>query len=78
MNDGVAGVYESFFVYKNKKNNKEKEFSQTSKEFTGLTFVDLFALGIANGKSIFFNTDLMTLCFGNLIATVLNPAQARG
>ncbi|MBB77534.1 MAG: hypothetical protein CL844_00865 [Crocinitomicaceae bacterium] len=33
MNDGVAGIYENILVYKNKKNNKEKEYSDTSKEY---------------------------------------------
>ena len=52
--------------------------STTSKAQTGLTLQDIFALGIANGKLIFFKIALVTLCFGNLIATVVNFAQARG
>ena len=32
--------------------------SETSFAQTGLTFVDKLALGIANGKLIFFKTDL--------------------
>ena len=52
--------------------------STTSKASTGLTLEDLFALGIAKGKLIFFKIVLITLCFGNLIATVFNFADASG
>ena len=40
----------------------------------GLTFPDLFALGIARGKLIFLRIFLKTLCFGNLTATESKPA----
>ena len=43
---------------------------------TGLTLVDLFALGIAKGNLIFFKIDLTILCFGNLTPMVFNPALA--
>ena len=49
--------------------------SKTSFALTGLTFVDLFALGIASGKSMFLNKFLIFV-FGNLMATVSNFAQA--
>ena len=37
---------------------------------------DWLALGIAKGKSIFFKIALITLWWGNLIATVLRLASA--
>ena len=52
--------------------------SNTSSAVTGLTFVDLLALGIAKGNLIRFSRDLTILCFGNLIAIVFNFAEASG
>ena len=34
MNDGIAGVYESLLVYKNKNTGEIKEYSSTSEEYT--------------------------------------------
>ena len=50
--------------------------SNTSFAHVGLTLLDLFALGIAKGKSI-FNKDLINLCLGNRTAIVLSSAEAR-
>ena len=50
--------------------------SNTSSALTGLTLDDLFALGIAKGKSTFCKIALVVLFFGNLTATVLKFAQA--
>ena len=51
--------------------------SATSKAFTGLIPVDLFALGIANGKFNLLNIILIFLLLGNLTATVLSFAVAK-
>ena len=52
--------------------------SKTSSALTGLKFEDLFALGIASGKLTLFKMALTIKCFGNLMATVFNFAQAEG
>ena len=52
--------------------------SKTSKGFTELTPDDIFALGMARGKSSFFNNSLIILFFGNLMPTVFKFAQALG
>ena len=50
--------------------------SNTSSAFTGLSFEERFALGMARGKFENLSIDFMTLWFGNLIATVFNLAKA--
>ena len=45
---------------------------------TGLTLDDLFALGIANGKLIFFNIVLINLCLGKRTAIVFKFAHTKG
>ena len=50
--------------------------SATSFAETGLTLVDLLALGIANGNFKDFNIFLIILFLGNLTATVLRFAVA--
>ena len=42
--------------------------SLTSEELTALILEDIFALGAAKGKLIFFNKFLVTGCLGNLTA----------
>ena len=44
--------------------------SNTSEALTGLRLEEKFALGIANGNFKNFKIVFITLCFGNLIATV--------
>ena len=51
--------------------------SNTSSAFTGLSFEERFALGMARGKFENLSIDFITLWFGNLIATVFNLAKAR-
>ena len=50
--------------------------STTSRALTGLILFDIFALGIAKGKSIPFSIFLIVLSFGNRTAIVLSLAVA--
>jgi len=52
--------------------------SITSLAETGLILDDIFALGMARGKFIFFISFFISLCFGNLIAIVSKFALASG
>ena len=51
--------------------------SITSIALVGLTLVDMFALGIANGKFNFFKRFLITTFFGNLTAILFKFAFAK-
>ena len=52
--------------------------SKTSNAFTGLKLDERFALGIASGNLINFNTERIILFLGNLIATVFKFEVAKG
>ena len=51
--------------------------SNTLNASIGLKPDEIFALGIASGKLKNFNKVFITLCFGNLIATVFKLAVAK-